>query len=222
MTAASRPPLILAVDGPSGVGKTSVSRGVAAKLGWDHLDTGAYYRAATIAVLVRRIEVADHDRVASAVIDARMRYVDGRMFLEGIDMSEAIRTDTVNRYVSLVAANPRVRRALVEQQRAWALDRDGAVVEGRDIGTAVFPSAPLKIYLTARAEIRAARRAGETDPAAIERIAAELARRDAIDSTRDVSPLEAAADAVIVDTSDLSQDEVIAEIVRLAADRGLT
>jgi cytidylate kinase len=214
-------PRVIAVDGPGGVGKTTVSRGVAERLGWDHLDTGAFYRAATVSVLIRQLPPTDAERVASAIAGAIFQYADGRMLLEDVDVSEAIRTDIVTRNVSAVAANSRVRRTLVELQRRWVEGRIGAVVEGRDIGTVVFTDAPLKIFLTARPEVRAARRAGETDLAAVEDIARDLARRDAVDSGREASPMEAADDAVIIDTSDLSQDEVVEAICRLAAERSL-
>ena len=213
--------VVIAVDGPGGVGKTTVSRGVADRLGWDHLDTGAFYRAATVSVLIRQLRPGDDERVASAIVGATFDYVEGRMLLEGIDVSEAIRTDIVTRNVSAVAANFRVRRTLVEHQRRWVHGRPGAVVEGRDIGTVVFDDAPLKVFLTARPEIRAARRAGETDLAAVAEIARDLARRDSIDSARAASPMEVAADAVTVDTSDLTQEAVIDEVYRLASERGL-
>ncbi len=212
---------VIAIDGPGGVGKTSVSRGVAAALEWDHLDTGAYYRAATVSILIQRIDPRDDDRVASALANASFSYEDGVMLLEGVDVSEAIRTEIVTRNVSAVAANRRVRRILVHHQQCWVEGRPGTVAEGRDMGTVVFPHAPLKVFLTARPKIRAARRAGETDPAAIDRIAADLARRDQIDSSRQASPLDVADDAVVVDTSDLAKEEVIDRIVQLARQRGL-
>jgi cytidylate kinase len=213
---------VIAVDGPSGVGKTSVSRGVAAKLGFDHLDTGAYYRAATVAALINRVDVEDEAAVAQVVRDATFDYQDGVMTLEGIDVSEPIRTDRVTAMVSAVARHPEVRAVLVDHQRAWVgTHRRDAVVEGRDIGTVVFPSSPLKIYLTARPEVRAARRArqdGDVDTASVQE---DLVRRDTVDSTRAVSPLAIADDGIEVDTSDLSLDDVISLVVGLAAERGI-
>lgn len=213
---------VIAVDGPSGVGKTSVSKGVAARLGFDHLDTGAYYRAATVAALINRVDVDDEEAVAEVVGGASFEFADGVMTLEGIDVSAPIRTDRVTAMVSSVARHPAVRSLLVEHQRAW-VERHGrdAVVEGRDIGTVVFPDSPLKIYLTARPEVRAARRArqdGEVDQAAVQQ---DLARRDTVDSTRTASPLALAEDGVEVDTSDLTLDEVVQTVLALAAERGM-
>ena len=213
---------VIAVDGPGGVGKTSVSRGVAERLGLAHLDTGAFYRAATVSILVRQIDPSDDERVASAIVGASFDYVDGRILLEGVDVTEAIRTDIVTANVSAVAANFRVRRALVERQRSWVNQTSGAVVEGRDIGTVVFVDAPLKVFLTARSEVRAARRARETRPGDVEQIAQDLARRDTVDATRAASPLDVADDAVTIDTSDLTLAEVTDRIIQLARARDLT
>jgi len=210
---------VIAVDGPGGVGKTSVSKGVADRLGFGHLDTGAFYRAATIVVLVNRVNVADEAAVAEVVANASFDYLDEVMTLEGIDVSEAIRSEVVTDAVSGVAALPRVRSVLVHHQRHWVVKHDcHAVVEGRDIGTVVFPDSPLKIYLTARPEVRAARRAKQGGEDA-RSVRDDLARRDRIDSTRAVSPLSVADDAVEMDTSDLSLEEVIDVVMRLAAER---
>lgn len=210
---------VIAVDGPGGVGKTSVSRGVAAALGWGHLDTGSYYRAATL--LARFTAARTQEAVVEAMRAVQIDFVDGAVHVAGVDVSEPIRSDVITNTVSAVAAMPEVRTHLVSLQRAWVDTHAPAVVEGRDIGGVVFPDAPLKIYLTARPEVRAARRAGETDPAAVERIAAELAARDEKDSTRATSPLERAPGAVVVDTSDIDQAEVIRAVLDLAASRDL-
>ena len=213
---------VIAVDGPSGVGKTSVSRGVAETFGIGHLDTGAFYRAATIVALVSKADLRIEAEVLSAVANADLEYVNGVMTVEGIDMNEAIRSDAVTSAVSAVAALASVRAQLVARQQAWVFARGGsAVVEGRDIGTVVFPSSPLKIYLTARSEIRAARRADETVGDSVASVAADLHRRDTVDSSRAASPLMAAEDAVVIDTSDISQVEVIAEVLRLVGERQL-
>jgi len=213
---------VIAIDGPSGVGKTSVSRGVADRLGFDHLDTGAFYRAATVAAVINRVDVGDEQAVADVVREATFDFRDGVMTLEGIDVSAPIRTDAVTNMVSAVARHPLVREVLVDHQRAWVTNHDcNAVVEGRDIGTVVFPDSPLKIYLTARPEIRAARRArqdGDQDTAAVQQ---DLARRDTVDSTRAASPLAMADGGVEVDTSDLTLEEVIDTVVRLAWERGI-
>ena len=152
---------VVAIDGPGGVGKTSVSRGVASALGFTHLDTGAFYRAATVLALVKRTNLDSEAEVLAAVAEAELRYERASMTIEGIEMNDAIRSDSVNATVSQVSAYPSVRRLLVAKQRAWVERAAGpVVVEGRDIGTIVFPDAPVKVYLTARPEIRAGRRAG--------------------------------------------------------------
>lgn len=210
--------MIIAVDGPGGSGKTTVSRRVAERLELAHLDTGAFYRAATLAVL-RDGGAESDDDITRIVADLEVDYVDGVMQLGDEDVSEAIRADDVTADVSRVSAIPSVRKVLVERQRAWVVRHEGnAVVEGRDIGTVVFPDADLKIFLTARPEVRAARRAGETE-GAVSDVEADLARRDEIDSQRTVSPLTPADDAVELDTSDLSIEAVVDLIVELSRPR---
>lgn len=214
--------MVIAIDGPGGVGKTSVSRGVAAALGWAHLDTGAFYRAATVVALVHRVDLAIEAEVLAAVAAADLEYSDGAMRIERIDADDAIRSDRVTSEVSRVAAYPSIRADLVERQRRWVADRlGGSVVEGRDIGTVVFPGAALKVFLTARPEVRAARRAGETPDAEVDEVHEQLVVRDRADSNRLVSPLTAAEDAVVVDTSEVDQDEVVRTVVELAFRRGL-
>lgn len=197
---------LVAIDGPAGSGKSTVSRLLAAELGIPRLDTGAMYRAIAWAALDRGVDPADGPRVADiargAVIDAGP----GQVVVDGAVVTAEIRTPEVNRAVSVVAANPEVRAALVERQRAWAAAHGGGVVEGRDIGTVVFPRADLKVYLTASAEERARRRHDEA--------AEGVARRDEIDSTRAVSPLVRADDALLVDTTGRRVDQVIDEIVQ--------
>lgn len=206
-------PAVVAIDGPGGSGKTSVSRAVSQSLRLPHLDTGAYYRAATIATLEAGAQKTDKDAVIAAVAEATFDYEDGVMLLNGRDVSEKIRSTDVTDAVSAVSAFPEVRTQMVAAQRDWVRQRGGAaVVEGRDIGTVVFPDAPLKFYLTARPEIRAARRAVEVD-ATPEDIQQGLERRDKADSQRAASPLSKAPDAVVVDTSDLRIDEVIGQLV---------
>lgn len=213
--------LIVTVDGPGGTGKSTVSRAVALKVGLPHLDTGAYYRAATL-VVIRAEAAPDDDReVAEIVSRTDFDQADGEMFLDGENVSVEIRGPEVTAKVSRVAANPEVRRNLVSQQRAWVERHGGrAVVEGRDIGSVVFPDATLKIFLDARPEVRAARRAGETgdDHSSV---LEDLGRRDRFDSTRTASPLTVPQGAVVIDTSDLSFDEVVAQVVSLVADRSV-
>lgn len=210
---------VIAMDGPGGSGKTTVARSVAMQLALPHLDTGAFYRAATVAVLRADVDPQDAAGVSAVVDGLRLEYEQGRMALNDDDVSDEIRTEATTAAVSDVSAIPAVRDKLVGLQRRWVDEQGGsAVVEGRDIGTVVFPEARLKLYITARPEVRAARRAGEV---AGDRhlIKEDLARRDTIDSSRSVSPLQRADDAVEIDTSDLSIDEVIATVLRLVSSR---
>lgn len=207
--------MIIAIDGPGGSGKTTVSRTVAQRLGLAHLDTGAYYRAATLAVLRHGGDPTD-DEIVQLVAGLDLDYQDGVMTLDGEDVSEAIRSDDVTSLVSRVSAIRYVRTLMVDRQRAWVTRRgDAAVVEGRDIGTVVFPDAEVKIFLTASPEVRAARRAGET-AGDMTSVVADLERRDTLDSKRSVSPLTAADDAVEVDTSDLAIETVVDLVVEIS------
>ncbi len=208
---------VIAIDGPGGSGKTTVSRGVAATLGLAHLDTGAFYRAVTLEVLRRN---TSPDGFGSLARSMDLAYDEGVVRIDGKDVSNDIRTDAVDGFVSTVSADPTVRREMVRRQRQWVEDHDGAaVVEGRDIGTVVFPGASLKIFLVARAEVRAARRAKEMNNGSAEVVQEDLARRDSLDSSRAVSPLTPADDAVVLDTSDLTVDQVVGQIVRLERER---
>jgi CMP/dCMP kinase len=211
------------LDGPSGTGKSSVARAVAAKLGADYLDTGAMYRAATVAVLDAGVDPEDAEAVARIVAAARIEVGttagEELVMVDGVDVAERIRGAAVTRAVSPVSAVPAVRRQLVDQQRSLVAAATSVVVEGRDIGTVVLPDATLKVYLTAAPEVRAERRAaqlGLSDPAEIAALAEDLRRRDEYDSSRADSPLRPAADAVIVDSTDLDREAVIARVCELA------
>lgn len=213
----------VALDGPSGTGKSSVGRGVAERLGAAYLDTGAMYRAATVAVLDAGVDPEDAEAVARVVAGARIEVGTGAatevVEVDGADVAARIRNAEVTGAVSAVSAVPAVRRQLVAQQRDLVAAEDAVVVEGRDIGTVVLPDATLKVYLTAAPEIRAQRRAGQlglTDPAQIDALAADLRRRDEYDSSRADSPLRPAADAVVVDSSELDQQAVVDRIAELA------
>lgn len=210
---------VVAIDGPAGSGKSTIARALARTLALRYLDTGAMYRAVTAAVL--RAGIAPDDGPAVAALAARSAIdVGERVTIDGVDVTEEIRGPAVTAAVSAVAANAAVRATLVEQQRAWARDHGGAVLEGRDIGTVVFPDARLKVYLTASPEARAARRAAEgTTGADRAAVAADLARRDRLDSSRQASPLTTAADAVIVDTTDMTIEEVVARVADLWRER---
>src|SRR5690606_20006969 len=208
------PMTVVAIDGPAGTGKSTVARGVAARLGLAHLDTGAMYRAVTWAVLQRGDRPGDADAALAALEAVSFSFEGDRVLVDGQDITAAIRGEDVTAAVSAVSAHPQLRARLVARQRAWAEEHDGGVVEGRDIGSVVFPDAELKVFLTASPEVRAARRAGESQ-GRVEDVAAELERRDRADSSRPVSPLAAAEGAVVVDTSDLAADEVVELIVGL-------
>lgn len=219
-------PLVVAMDGPSGTGKSSVSRRLATRLNARYLDTGAMYRVATLRVLRLGVDPADADAVAAAVdgLPLTIGTDPGQevILLDGEDVAGEIRGGTVTRAVSAVSAVPRVRTQLVELQREITAGAGRIVVEGRDIGTVVLPGADAKIYLTASAEARAQRRnqqnirEGRGDDYAA--VLADVQRRDGLDSTRAVSPLRPADDAVQVDTSDLDMDQVIDELYRVVAD----
>jgi cytidylate kinase len=210
-------PLVVAIDGPSGSGKSSTSRGVADRLSLDYLDTGAMYRAMTWALLERGVDLLDPEAIAKAAEDVRLTSgtdpLNPTIHVDGTDVAEPIRSNEVTGSVSLVAAVPRVREMLVDLQRDTIAQSDGIVVEGRDIGSTVAPDAPVKIYLVADPAARAARRAleiGAVDTAAME---LALARRDEIDSNRAASPLTKADGAVVVDGTHLTLEEVIETIV---------
>lgn len=207
--------LIVALDGPGGTGKSTVSRLVATQAGLPHLDTGAYYRAVTLAVLESGVDPFDADAVLYVTERVTLDQESGRMFLDGRDVTTEIRTEAVTAAVSAVSAHPRVRRVLVGLQRDW-IDRHGrrAVVEGRDIGSVVVPDAEVKVFLDASPAVRARRRALEMgdDVAAV---LADLDRRDRFDSTRSASPLVVAEGALILDTSELTVEEVVQRVLGL-------
>jgi len=206
---------VIAIDGPAGSGKSTVARRLAEKLGLDYLDTGAMYRAVTFAALRRGLDPTDADDVAKLVPDLEISVVDRTVEVDGVDASIEIRGPEVTRAVSAVAANPAVRTELRRRQQEWAASHDGGVIEGRDIGSVVFPDADLKVYLTAHPEVRASRRAGEVRDLDYEAVAADIARRDALDQGREHSPLTQAEGAVEVDTTDRSIDQIVDHIMGL-------
>jgi cytidylate kinase len=213
-------PLVIAVDGPSGSGKSSTARGVAQTLGLAYLDTGAMYRAVTWALLQRGTDL--HDPVAVAAAASEVTLVSGTdpsaptIEADGTDVSAPIREAEVTASVSPVSAVPAVREQLVARQREIiAAQEQGIVVEGRDIGTTVAPRADVKVYLVADAQARAARRAAEEGGSDTDATLASLAQRDEIDSSRAASPLQQADDAVLVDGTHLSLEEVVRSVVEL-------
>jgi CMP/dCMP kinase len=232
---------VVAVDGPSGSGKSSVSRGVARALGLRYLDTGAMYRAMTWAALRDGIDLRDVDAIAQTSASVRLDWStdpdESEISVDGVEVSRAIREEPVTATVSVVAAEPRTRAVLVGLQRQAVRDATaagrGIVVEGRDIGSVVLPDADLKVWLVADPDVRASRRAAEdaaagrldspapvaTASAHVRSVAEDLARRDALDAGRSASPTTQAADAVVVDASTMSLAEVIDVVVSLVLSR---
>lgn len=217
--------LVIAMDGPSGSGKSSASKGVARALGLRYLDTGAMYRAMTWWMLAQNVPVEDAEAVAARaeepVIEVGTDPDAPTISVDGTDVSGPIRTREVTNAVSAVSSVPAVRERLVALQRE-IIDAGGIVAEGRDIGTVVAPGAPVKVFLTASEETRARRRAKDLtdDPAATVSVTlAEQARRDRLDSTRKTSPMTRADDATEIDSTDLGLDEVIDAVVRLVNTR---
>jgi cytidylate kinase len=191
-----------------------VARAVAARLGVAYLDTGAMYRSVAFAALRDGIDPADGEALAALAKRVDIR-VEERVLVDGTDATAEIRGAAVTAVVSAVSAHPEVRVELVRRQQAWADEHGGGVVEGRDIGTVVFPEADVKVFLTAREDERARRRQRDDDAPDVSAVAADLARRDDLDSTRTVSPLRPADDAVVIDTTARTVDDVVAEVVGL-------
>jgi cytidylate kinase len=200
--------LLVAIDGPAGAGKSTVSKAVASHLGVDRLDTGAMYRAVAALALERGIAPDDAAAVAGLAANAEIEVgsQSERVIIDGSEVTTVIRSPEVGQAVSVVAANPDVRAQLVQRQRDWAATHGGGVVEGRDIGSVVFPDADLKVYLTASPEERARRRLHDEAPEGV-------ARRDRIDSTRHASPLRQADDAHHLDTTGRTVQDVVEEVL---------
>jgi cytidylate kinase len=219
--------LVIAIDGPAGTGKSSVSRGLARALGARYLDTGAMYRIVTLAVARAGIDLSDTTAIEEAAADIPLSVGDDsdevRAYLDAEDVSAEIRGDEVTAAVSAVSAVPAVRARLVGLQRELASGPGSVVVEGRDIGTVVLPDADVKIFLTATAEERARRRNDQNVASGLAddygAVLADVKRRDHLDSTRAVSPLRAADDALVIDTSDMTESEVIAHLLELVEQR---
>jgi cytidylate kinase len=212
--------MVIAIDGPAGAGKSSVARGVAAELGFTYLDSGAMYRCVAQAALGAGVDLDDPEAVGAIAADARIGFDGDRVLLDGDDVSDAIRKPAVTEASSRVSVHRSVREALVAAQRRLIAAGD-YVAEGRDIGTVVSPEAPLKVFLTASEQERARRRAAQSGEEEDEVLAAQR-ERDQRDRTREHSALRAAPDAVELDTTGLSEDEVVGRVVALARQRGLT
>ena len=214
---------VVAVDGPVGSGKSTVARLVARRLGYIYLDTGAMYRAVGLLAGEAGAPLDDEEAVVGVACEAQLRFdAEGRLFAGERDLTTAIRTLEIGAAASRVSALPGVRRLLVDEQRALGADAD-IVMEGRDIGTNVFPGAEVKVFLTARPEVRAARRTAELramgDDVVEAQVLAALMERDRRDSTRAVAPLRKAADAVEVDTSALTLDQVVDAVVGVVREK---
>lgn len=222
--------MIIAIDGPVATGKSTIAKRLASAIGYIYFDTGAMYRALTYAVLKNHIDIENLEELTNFLsnfsFDIKMKRGERRYFVGEEDVTDLIRMDAVTSHVSRISAHPVVRVKLVESQRELAKGVN-AVFEGRDIGTVVFPDAQLKIYLTGRPEVRAKRRFDElkakfpeeSHNLTIEKALQDLLQRDEYDSKRDTSPLKKAEDALEVDTSDLSIDEVVYRILELKDSR---
>lgn len=220
---------VIAIDGPSGSGKGTIARAVARKLGWHLLDSGALYRLSALASRVAGVDLTDAARVAqvAAGMDAKFASsADGEelILLTGHDVTRELRAEETGNAASVVAQHPGVREALVGRQRAFAR-QPGLVADGRDMGTVIFPTARLKVFLTAAAEERARRRYKQLKDKGIDASLAalflEIAERDKRDSTRAAAPLRASDDAVVLDSTELSIQEVVERVLRLAKEKGL-
>ena len=211
--------MIVAIDGPAGAGKGTVARALARELGWRYVDTGAMYRAIALAILEAAVEPADERGAADVARRVRIELDDGRVHLDGNDVTDPIREGRVTRAVSTVSAHPQVREALVARQRELISQAGDVVVEGRDIGTTVAPDAAVKVFLTASPEERALRRVRQLglpeDPATIDAVQREMAARDDADASRAASPFRRAETAVVVDSTERPVAEVVEEVVAL-------
>ncbi|HZF31802.1 MAG TPA: (d)CMP kinase [Gammaproteobacteria bacterium] len=221
------PPVrVLTVDGPSGSGKGTIGRNVALRLGWHLLDSGALYRLVGLAAARHRVALDDAEGLAAVAAAMRVRFgADAeRVELEGADVTASLRTENAGEAASRVAAIPQVRAALLQRQRDFARP-PGLVADGRDMGTVVFPSATLKVFLTASAEERAARRhkqlKGQGIDVSLPDLSWDIAQRDARDASRSVAPLKPASDARVIDSTSLNPEEVIARILKWLEDVGI-
>jgi CMP/dCMP kinase len=214
-------PLVIAIDGPSGAGKGTVARAVAGALGYRHVDSGAMYRAVAWQALERGVDLADEAGIAEIAAGARIDVSDRTAAIDGIDVTRAIRTPEIDKAAAAVARLGKVRALLVGRQQRMGAG-GGIVMEGRDIGTVVFPDADVKLYLDASPEERARRRAADpahSGPTALEAVATALTARDEADRTRAVSPLHAAPDAVVIDTTTKSVAEVVGQVMGIVGEK---
>jgi len=209
---------IVAIDGPAGAGKSTVARALAHRMGVQYLDTGAMYRAVTWLALRSGCDLSDDQAVGEVAERCVLHVGLDDVVVDDHDVTQEIRQSEVTKAVSIVAANPRVRTEMRRRQRQWGEARGGGVIEGRDIGTVVFPDAIAKLFLTANPRVRAERRVAEVG-GDVDEIEAQIVERDRLDSTRSDSPLAESSDAIVIDTSEKSVGEVVDELVRLVEDR---
>jgi cytidylate kinase len=211
--------MVIAIDGPAGAGKSTVARGVAEALGFTYLDSGAMYRAVALAALRNGVDPDDGEALGELARRLEIRLADGRVTLDGEEVTDRIREPAVTEAASKVSVHPAVRQAMVRRQRDL-IDAGRYVAEGRDIGTVVSPDAPLKVYLTASAEERARRRAAESGEDESEVLEAQ-SERDARDTEREIGSLRQADDAELIDTTGLDVADVVDRVVALARRRGI-
>jgi len=205
---------VIAIDGPAGAGKSTIAKALATRLGVDYLDTGAMYRAVTVAGQRRGIALDDLPAIGALARELQLVIDDDGVFIDGVESGNEIRTPAVTAAVSAVASNSEVRAELRARQRAWAHEHGGGVIEGRDIGSVVFPEARLKLYLTASPRVRAERRVAEAG-GDVDEIERAIAVRDGTDTSRADGPLREADGALVVDTTGLGIDEVLDVIEQL-------
>ena len=206
---------VIAIDGPAGSGKSTVARALAERLGLEYLDTGAMYRAVAFAVLQRGVDPEDAELVVGVAESMDLQLDQEICQVDGVDATVEIRGSDVTKVVSVVSAIPVVRTEMVHRQRSWVASRGGGVVEGRDIGSVVFPDADGKVYLTAAAEVRARRRSDQTDSPDVKTVANDIRRRDEADTDRSASPLVRADCAVEIDTTAMGVNETVEWIMGL-------
>lgn len=206
--------LVIAIDGPAGAGKSTVARALAERLGLEYLDTGAMYRAITFAALASGISVYDVDAVARLAPHVEMTVASGTVIVDGVDATAAVRSRDVTEHVSAVAANSAVRADLVARQRRWGIERGGGVIEGRDIGTVVFPDAHLKVFVTATPRVRAERRVAEIG-GDVDDVEAAIIERDRRDSVRADSPLREPDGSCVIDTSGRAVADIVEQVLEL-------
>ena len=204
---------IIAIDGPAGSGKSTIAKALAKRLNLEYLDTGAMYRAVALISIQQKVEIKDEKQVLAVAKEMDFSFEDGLCVVNGFDATREIRGSEVTRVVSVVAAMPTVRQEMVERQRLWVEERNGGVVEGRDIGSVVFPKAKVKVYLTASEEVRAERRIEQEETIDASKVADSIRKRDEADRGRSTSPLVRSEGAIEIDTSLMGVEETIEEIL---------